>query len=359
MKKQDKILSVILIVGLVGFVLFADAFFDSYIRRVLNLCAIYTILAVSMNLINGFTGLFSLGHAGFMALGAYVVGIFTVPVEMRPMIFYLEPMNKAIAGIEMPFVVALLVGGILAALVAFFIGAPVLRLKDDYLAIATLGFSEIIRIIITNAQNITNGSLGIKGIPTTANMYWIFGAMFVTIVLIVLLISSSYGRALKAIREDEIAAEAMGINLFRHKMLSFMIGAFFAGIAGGLYGSLLGTVDPKNFQFVLTYNFLLIIVLGGMGSISGSIISAFVVTAGQEWLRFLDAPLSIGGFAIPLFRPGFRMVIFSVLLMVIVLFYPNGLMGTKELNWKLLKDIGRGIKNRFTIGRHAKGGEVQ
>lgn len=350
MKKEDKILTIILIVGLFAFVFFADSYFDSYIRRVLNLCAIYTILALSMNLINGFTGLFSLGHAGFMALGAYVVGIFTVPVDTRAMIFYLKPMHPVLAGIELPFIVALLLGGVLAAVVAFLIAAPVLRLKDDYLAIATLGFSEIIRIILTNAQSITNGSLGIKAIPTTANMYWIFGSMFLTVVLIGLLISSSYGRALKAIREDEIAAEAMGINLFRHKMLSFMIGAFFAGIAGGLYGSLLGTVDPKNFMFTLTYNFLLIIVLGGMGSLSGSIISAFVVTAGQEWLRWLDSPLTIGGFAIPLFRPGFRMVIFSVLLMAIVLFYPNGLMGTKELNWKTIKEIPKRLTGRFQKG---------
>jgi len=351
MKKEDKILSIILIVGLLIFVYIADSSFDSYIRRVLNLCAIYTILAVSMNLINGFTGLFSLGHAGFMALGAYMVGIFTVPVENRPLIYFLEPMHPAIANIELPFVVAVLLGGFLAAFVAFLIGAPVLRLKDDYLAIATLGFSEIIRIILTNAQNITNGSLGIKAIPTTANMYWIFGSLLVTVVLISLLINSSYGRALKAIREDEIAAEAMGINLFRHKMLAFMVGAFFAGIAGGLYGSLLGTVDPKNFMFVLTYNFLLIIVLGGMGSISGSVISAFVVTAGQEWLRWLDEPLSIAGWAIPLFRPGFRMVIFSVLLMIIVLFYPHGLMGTKELTWDMIKKIPRNL-----AGKRLKGG---
>lgn len=357
MKKQDKILTIILIAGLFLFILSADLFFDSYIKRVLNLCAIYTILALSMNLINGFTGLFSLGHAGFMAIGAYVVGIFTVPVEMRPMVFYLEPMHPLIANIHLPFFVALILGGILAAIVAFLIGAPVLRLRDDYLAIATLGFSEIIRIVITNAQSITNGSLGIKNIPPTANIWWIYGTAFVTIVFIVLLISSSYGRAFKAIREDEIAAEAMGINLFNHKVLSFMVGAFFAGIGGGLYGALLGTVDPKNFLFVLTYNFLLIIVLGGMGSISGTIISAFVVTAGQEWLRFLDAPLTIGSFDVPLFRPGFRMVIFSLLLMIIVLFYRNGLMGTKELNWDMLKRIGSRL-TRLPF-KPTKGGEAK
>lgn len=354
MKKEDRILAIILIVGLGLFVFVGNSFFDSYIRRVLNLCAIYTILAVSMNLINGFTGLFSLGHAGFMALGAYMVAIFTVPVETRPMIFFLEPMHPAIADIELPFLAAVILGGFLAAFVAFLIGAPVLRLRDDYLAIATLGFSEIIRIVLTNTQNITNGSLGIKAIPTTANMFWTFGALFLTVLLISLLINSSYGRAFKAIREDEIAAEAMGVNLFKHKILAFMVGAFFAGVAGGLYGSLLGTVDPKNFQFILTYNFLLIIVLGGMGSISGSVIAAFVVTAGQEWLRWLDSPLAIAGLTIPLFRPGFRMVVFSILLMSIVLFYPHGLMGTKELSWNMLKNIPRSLKGRFVKGGVSK-----
>lgn len=356
MTKQDKILTTIIIIAFFIFVFVADTYFDSYIQRVLNLCAIYAILALSMNLINGFTGLFSLGHAGFMAIGAYSVAIFTVPVDMRPMVFYMEPMNPLIANIELPFIVALILGGILAAVVAFIIGAPVLRLRDDYLAIATLGFSEIIRIILTNAQSITNGPLGIKNIPSIANLWWIYIALFVTVILLVLLITSSYGRAFKAIREDEIAAQAMGINLFRHKMLSFMIGAFFAGIGGGLYGSLLGTVDPKNFMFILTYNFLLIIVLGGMGSISGTIIGAFIVTAGQEWLRFLDSPLNIGGVDIPLFRPGFRMVIFSILLMIVVLFYRNGLLGNKELNWKLLKKIGTNITGLFNRTK-AKGGE--
>jgi len=354
MKKEDKILSIILIAGLFVFIAVADKFFNLYVQRVLNLCAIYTILALSMNLINGFTGLFSLGHAGFMAIGAYMVGIFTVPVEIRPMVYFMKPMHPLIADIELPFLAALILGGLFSAFIAFLIGAPVLRLRDDYLAIATLGFSEIIRIIITNAQSITNGSLGIKNIPPVANIWWIYITMIISIAFMVLLINSSYGRAFKAIREDEIAAEAMGINLFKHKMMSFMIGAFFAGIGGGLYAALLGTVDPKNFLFVLTYNFLLIIVLGGMGSVSGTIISAYIVTAGQEWLRFLDEPLYIGNVAIPLFRPGFRMVIFSLLLMIIVLFYRDGLMGTRELNWDMIKNFGRRIRLR-----RVKSGEAQ
>lgn len=287
-----------------------------------------------MNLTNGFVGQFSLGQAGFMAIGAYAVGIFTVPVELRENVFYAVPMHPAIDDIQLPLWAALILGGLLAALFAFVIGTPVLRLRGDYLAVATLGFSEIVRIWITNAQSITNGALGIKDIPPLNDVRYIFLATAITFVFISLLVNSSYGRAFKAIREDEIAAEAMGINLFWHKNLAFMVSAFFAGIGGGLYGALLGTVDPKNFLFTLTYNFLLIIVLGGMGSITGSMLGSIIVTAGLEYLRVFDEPLMLMGMDIPLFRPGFRMVIFSVLLMICVLFWRNGIMGMNELTWE-------------------------
>lgn len=311
---------------------------DNYVRRVLNLAAIYAIVSVSMNLVNGFTGLFSLGQAGFMAVGAYTVAILTVPLEKRAAIFYVVEQNPVLAQIQLPFVVALILGGIFAALVGLLIGIPVLRLKSDYLAIATLGFSEIIRIIFTNAKSVTNGALGIKSIPEMPTMWVFFGVMILSVIFIVFLINSSYGRAFKAIREDEIAAEAMGVNLFKHKVMSFAIGAFFAGIGGGLLASLLGTVDPKQFYFTMTYNFLLIIVLGGMGSISGTVIASFIVTVGLEILRFFDEPLTLFGLEIPLFRAGFRMVIFSALLMILVLFFRNGLLGQKELSWGMVRD---------------------
>jgi branched-chain amino acid transport system permease protein len=329
---------------------------DNYIRRILNLSAIYTIVSVSMNLVNGFTGLFSLGQAGFMAVGAYTVAIFTVPLAERAKIFYIIPQNPVLAQIELPFVIALILGGLLAALVAILIGLPVLRLKSDYLAIATLGFSEIIRIVFTNAKSITNGALGINRIPPMPTMWVFFGVAILSVLLIWLLINSSYGRAFKAIREDEVAAEAMGINLFKHKVMSFAVGAFFAGIGGGLYASLLASVDPKQFYFTVTYNFLLIIVLGGMGSISGTVIAAFVVTSGLEVLRFFDEPLTLLGVNIPLFRPGFRMVIFSLLLMILVLFFRNGLLGQKEMSWKLIFDCFNKKKPRKKTD---KGGTAQ
>ena len=346
MKKKDVFLTLIAIAALFGVACFVQTEMDSYIRRIVNLCLVYAIIGLSMNLTNGFVGQFPLGQAGFMAIGAYVVGIFTVPVELRPNVFYAAPMNPLIADIQMPLWLALIAGGLLAALVAFLIGTPVLRLRGDYLAVATLGFSEIIRIWITNAQSITNGALGIKDIPPLNDVRYIFLATAVTFIFIALLINSSYGRAFKAIREDEIAAEAMGVSLFWHKNLAFMISAFFAGVGGGLYGALLGTVDPKNFLFTLTYNFLLIIVLGGMGSITGSMLGAVIVTAGLEFLRVFDEPLMLFGMDIPLFRHGFRMVIFSALLMACVLFWRHGIMGTSELTWKNIRAF---CKNPFSF----------
>ena len=355
MKKRNLLLSIIAVIVLFGVANFVQLEMDAYIRRIVNLCMIYAIIGLSMNITNGFVGQFALGQAGFMAVGAYVVGIFTVPVAMRPGVFYATPMNPAIINIYMPLGVALIVGGLLAALIAFVIGTPVLRLRGDYLAIATLGFSEIIRIVITNASSITNGALGIKNIPPLNDVRIIFLATLITFILITLLINSTYGRAFKAIREDEIAAEAMGIDLFYHKNLAFMISAFFAGIGGGLYGALLGTVDPKNFLFTLTYNFLLIIVLGGMGSITGSMLGAVIVTAGLEYLRVFDEPLELFGMAIPLFRPGFRMVMFSVLLMFCVLFWRKGIMGTEEFTWAKFMNFCKHPLAYFTKkGAHAE-----
>lgn len=331
--KKNMLLTLAGVLILFAFSCYAQFGLDSYIRRIINLCLIYAIIGLSMNLTNGFAGQFSLGQAGFMAIGAYAVGIFTVPVELRANVFYAVPMNPLIADIQLPLWLALIVGGLVAALVAFLIGTPVLRLRGDYLAIATLGFSEIIRIVITNAQSFTNGALGIKDIPALNDVRYIFVATAITFIFITALVNSSYGRAFKAIREDEIAAEAMGINLFRHKNLAFMLSAFFSGIGGGLYASLLGTVDPKNFLFTLTYNFLLIIVLGGMGSVTGSMLGSIIVTGGLEYLRIFDEPWELFGVNIPLFRPGLRMVIFSLLLMVCVLFWRKGIMGTEEFTW--------------------------
>lgn len=332
--KENKVLKYILMIVLsIVLLIVLNLVLDSYMVRILNLSLIYVILGLSMNLINGFTGLFSLGHAGFMAVGAYTVAILTMSTATKEMNYYLQPMMPALLNLNMPFVLALLAGGLMAALFGFLIGAPVLKLTDDYLAIATLGFSEIIRVVFINLQSITNGALGLKGIPPKTNAFFaqmvgkspsinvLWAGIFaiLTILFMTLLMNGSYGKALKAIREDEIAARSMGINLAKHKIMSFVIGSFFAGIGGGLLGVSLGTIDPTLFKFSLTFNILLIVVLGGMGSIKGTVVSAIVVTVAMEAMRFLDEPLNLGFTQTPAL-PGLRMVVFSILLMLVVIF---------------------------------------
>ena len=343
-QKKQKLSTIFSIIGvtflaavLVG--IHATTSSSDMLRTILQLGAIYALVAVSMNLLNGFTGLFSLGQAGFMALGAYVFAIFTIPCAQRPGVYYLYGVADWLANIELPIIVALIVAGAVCAVMAALIGAPVLRLKSDYFAIATLGFAEIVRIVVGSSplNRVTNGSMGLKLIPRFPSFFFPFIVVGICIFIVWLLINSSYGRAFKAIREDEIAAEAMGINLAKHKQMSFIISSFFAGVGGALMAMYMGAITSTTFNVTLTYNILLIVVIGGMGSLTGSIISSFIVIAAREWwLRFLDQPFFIGDFQIPLFKTGFRMVVFSIILMIVVLFFRKGIMGTKEFNWNFI-----------------------
>ena len=306
----------------------------------------YIILAVSLNLVVGILGELSLGHAGFMCVGAFTSAFFS------------KCTRDVIASDGLRFFLALLIGIVTAAIFGMLIGIPVLRLKSDYLAIATLGFSEIIRAVIAAPQldQITNGSYGLKSIPGFPNLFMAFGLCALCILLMVLLINSSYGRVFKALREDEIAAQAMGLNLFRYKELAFVISSFFTGVGGGLLAMFMRSIDSKTFSISLTYDILLIVVLGGIGSVTGSVLGSFLVTAGREWLRFFDNPLTIAGIQIPLFRTGFRMVIFSILLMVVVLFYSRGLMGSNEFSWDGLGRLLKGIPSRLKGSKKSKKG---
>ena len=354
LKKSSLLLSCLLLAVLVGVLCYIDGNASNYIVRITRLCAINIVLALSMNLVQGFTGIFSLGHAGFMAVGAYTVALLTIPVAKKETLFMLEPLIAPFNTLTLPFGAALLIGGLLAAGLAFLIGLPCLRLRGDYLAIATLGFSEIIRIVITNAQALTNGAQGLKSIPKTADIWWCYGIALAVLIFIALLISSSFGRALKAIREDEIAAESMGISLLGHKMLAFMISAFLAGVGGGLYASYIGTIGPDVFQISRTYDILMIVVMGGMGSISGSVVAAFLVTIGQEWLRVLDGPLPFLPFWPENGVSGMRMVVFSILLLIVILFFRNGLFGHREITWSA---IGRRLS--ALAGHGSSSGEVK
>ena len=303
------------------------------LMTVLKKGSIYALVAVSMNLLNGFTGLFSLGQAGFMMIGAYTFGILTIPVDQRPMVYmYYE---GGIVRFALPAVAGLVCAGIAAAVFAFLIGLPVLRLKSDYLAIATLGFAEIMRAFFQwdSLGPLTNGSNMLRAYPTFKSTVFPFVVSGICITIIVMLINSTYGRAFKAIRDDEIAAEAMGINLAHHKRIAFIVSSFFAGVSGALLAMYQTNVQAKSFNSAMTYEILLIVVIGGIGSVTGSVISSFLFIACSEWLlRFLDETHVIGGFTVPLMRSGFRKVVFSIIIMVIVLFFRQGIMGTREFS---------------------------
>ena len=344
----------------------------SMLFTVLKKGAVYALVAASLNLLNGFTGLFSLGQAGFMLLGAYTYAILTIPSADRESVYYLyggsavnfslpELFGGGALGLILGVLAALILAGCVAAVIAWLIGLPVLRLKSDYLAIATLGFAEIIRAIFQwdRLGPVTNGANALKSFPTFSSFnienangevvlrlstFVPFLLVAVCIGIMVLLINSTYGRAFKAIREDEVAAEAMGINLAKHKRMAFCISSFFAGVGGGLFAMFANQAQAKTFTTSMTYEILLIVVIGGIGSIYGSCIASFLYVAASEWwLRFLDTETYIGAFKVPFLRTGFRMVVFSIIIMIVVLFFRRGLMGDRELS-----DVARSLRARLS-----------
>ncbi|KYZ75738.1 ABC transporter [Anaerosporomusa subterranea] len=284
-----------------------------WLLNVILIC-INVILSASLNLINGFTGQFSIGHAGFMAVGAYLSAVLSVKMQM-------------------PFLVAILAGGLGAGFLGFVIGLPTLRLRGDYLAIATLGLGEIIRITILNIPYV-GGASGFMGIPRHTTFTWAFFIMLFTLFFIKNFINSSHGRACISVRENEIAAEAMGVDTTKYKVLAFTIGASFAGVAGALFSHYFYIAHPASFTFMRSFDILTMVVLGGLGSLTGSIAGAILLT-------FISAALAS--------YPEWRMVIYSLLLIILMLYRPQGIFGSKELSLKLF--------SRFTGGgkrEHAK-----
>lgn len=273
---------------------------NSYYQVVLYNIGINIVLALGLNLIIGYSGQFSLGHAGFMAIGAYCAGLVMLKVDGT-----------------VGFLAGIGFGIVMTALIALIIAIPTLRLRGDYLAIATLGFSEVIRIAITNMDDITGGAAGLNNIPKITNFNWIFGAIVISLVLIVNFARSSHGRATASVREDEIAAESMGVNTTKYKTLAFVIGACLASVGGALYAGNFYTLTPGIFGFMKSVDILVIVVFGGMGSLSGSIVAVFLLGLINMFLNDYAE---------------LRMIIYSVLIIVIMVYRPNGLFGNKELN---------------------------
>ncbi len=283
---------------------------SAYLQVTLMTVCINIILAVSLNLITGFTGQFSLGHAGFMSIGAYACAFITMRMPTT-----------------VGFLLGILAAIILAGIVGFLVGLPTLRLRGDYLAIATLGFAEIIRILFVNLE-ITNGAAGLSGIPQFVNWPWMFFFTAGTVLLVANFLKSTHGRACISIREDEIAAETMGVGTTRYKVTAFIIGACFAGMAGALYASYFYVIKPDYFGFMKSIDILIVVVFGGLGSLSGSILAAVVLAIISTLLQSFAE---------------IRMVLYALLLIIIMIFRPQGLMGSREISVALFKRIGQSL----------------
>ena len=328
--EKKHFLQLFFLIVTIWFIWYAQNHLDPYTVSILNNIAIFAILALSYNLINGIAGQFSLEPNGFVAIGAYVTALFLIPGSTKLDMFALEDPAPVIMAMHTSFLPALVMSGVVAATIAFILSVPVFRVRGDYLAIVTLGFGFIIRIFAMNNPKYTNGAMGLNDIPSVANLYWCGFIAVITFIVMINIIYSKYGRAMKAVRDDEDAATAMGINTFWMKTYAFMTSAFFEGIGGGLMASLLTTISPDQFTFLLTFQLLIIIVLGGLGSMSGAILGTILVMGGSEWLRFLDQDMDIFGYHTGA-HPGLRMVVFSILLIILMLFARKGLFGNKEL----------------------------
>ena len=304
---------------------FGDFRINAYYARILYLIGINITLAVSLNLINGLAGQFSIGHAGFMAVGGYSATFVTVYYGRTIAGLFGSSLDEAV-GTAVVMTVSLLTGAVVAAAAGLAVGIPSLRLRGDYLAIVTLGFSEIIRVIILNIPSVGGATGFTAAIPIT-NFFWIFGVAVLTIVIVRNIATSTFGRVLATIRGDEIAAEAMGISTTRYKVLAFVISAALAGVAGGLSGQLFANpLNPQNLNFVRSIEIIVMIVIGGIGSISGAVFGATALTVLPEALRTLDQQF-----------PGLRMVTYALLLILTMIFRPQGLFGRREFGWAWLR----------------------
>lgn len=292
-----------------------------YYNRVIIAIGINVILAVSLNIINGHAGQFSMGHAGFMAVGAYVSAFVTYYYAAPFLEKYPEGTTKFLLQ-NLFFLGALLLGGAISALAGWAVGTPSLRLRGDYLAIVTLGFGEIIRVIFLNVDKV-GAARGLSGVPVWTNFFWVFFFAWITVLISKRLIGSSVGRAFLSVREDEIAAQAMGVNTTHYKVQAFVIGSFFAGVAGGLLGHYLAYLNPSMFQFIRSFEVIVMVVLGGMGSITGAVLAAVVLTWALEGLRMVKDVFHL--------QSDPRMVIYAILLIVLMRVRPQGLLGYREL----------------------------
>jgi len=319
------IFATLIILG-IGLVWLARHTVDEYILSIINFVGIYIILAVSLNITNGFAGLFSLGHPAFMAIGGYVTAILTFPVARKSMFLELHPL---LANLQLPFFPALIIGGACAGVTALVVGLPVLRLRGHYLAVATMGFLIIVQVMIINWDSVTRGPLGLNGLPALTTLWWVYPWVVVTIYVSWKIKFSSYGRQMLSVREDETAAQCLGVNLFKTRVAALVIGAFFAGVAGGLWAHLVTAITPASFSLVMAFNIVVMVVVGGSGSIAGSFLAAIIFSVLTELFRPLEETFDVYGIG---------EIIMALILILILVYRPQGLFGSREPGILLAKN---------------------
>lgn len=294
---------------------------NNYYQRILAIIGIHIMLTVSLSLTNGYTGDFSLGIAGFMAIGAYTAALLTLPVTTKSAMISGLPLW--LKQMTLPFPAATVIGGILAAAAAVIVGVPVLRLRGHYLSVATLGLMVIVRVVANNWQTVTRGAKGINGLPAFTNIWWAYGWALLTIYVVWRLVHSPFGRAMMAVREDELAAAARGVRVFRTRLLAFVVSAFFAGAAGSLWAHQVTAITPSSFSFLITFNVIVMLIVGGTSSVPGAVTGAVLMTLVPEALRRLETALAVGG--TPLY--GLSQIVVAVAVTLIMIFRPQGLLG--------------------------------
>jgi branched-chain amino acid transport system permease protein len=321
----------------VGGLVYTQLAASAYIQRIVVGLGISIILVVSLNLSNGFTGVFSLGHVGFMAIGAYTAAILTLPLSLKRV--NLPDLPDWLAHAQLSFLPATLIGAILAVVIAMLVGLSLMRLSGPYVAVATLGFLVIVQVVLVNWASMTRGSRTFSGVPSFTTLWWVWGWVILTVYAIWRLVRSSYGRRMMAVRDNEIAAQSLGISVVRSRLIAFCVSAFFTAVAGSLWAHFIMSFSPKAFYFVETFNIIMMLVLGGSGSVSGSIVGAVFITVLSEVLRNAERGISIASFNIPPMYGASKFLI-AIVFIVVIIFRPKGLLGDREIKftrlWSLL-----------------------
>jgi branched-chain amino acid transport system permease protein len=324
------LLAVLGIAVLAAISLAAPKIIGDYYVRVLIVICINAILVVSLGIGNGFTGVFSLGHVGFVAVGAYVSGILSLPATAKSA--YLPDLPAWLSGWDLSFLPATIVAGLICVILALLVGAPLMRLSGHFVSVATLGFLIIVNVVLINAEDFTRGARTFTGVPLETTLPWAMGWLVITLLVVARVVYSPKGRAYRAVREDTIAAQAIGIQVLPTRLSAFVIGAFFAGVGGSLYGHYLGSFSPAAFYFAYTFSLISMLVIGGMQSLTGAVFGVLLVSILSELLRNLERGFSLGAIAVPPLY-GASQIVLGIIFILIMIFRPSGVVGDHELGF--------------------------